>query len=182
MSSSTYSNKIMVLHHIHSYPRYFPDFPSYKSMESMVIPSSHPVKVGSWRRISPSGAKPRLFFGRNIPQILSGEQLYLHSFTYIHIYMCVYIYIYGPVSRVIPPPHHQGQIHRHMHTVHICAYTYYIRMHTHTHMCVCIYNLHIHIGTVTISGTTRRWAIYIYIYTYIYIWDGPPSADTCIKA
>ena len=81
----------------------------------------------------------------------------------------MYIYIYGPVSRVIPPPHHQGQIHRHMHTVHICAYTYYIRMHTHTHMCVCIYNLHIHIGTVPISGTTRRWAIYIYIYTYIYM-------------
>ena len=95
MSSSTYSNKIMVLHHIHSYPRYFPDFPSYKSMESMVIPSSHPVKVGSWRRISQRLAPNHaFFFGRNIPQILSGEQLYLHSFTYIHIYIYVYIYIY----------------------------------------------------------------------------------------
>ena len=143
MSSSTYSNKIMVLHHIHSYPRYFPDFPSYKSMESMVIPSSHPVKVGSWRRISQRLAPNHAFFlGGTSHRSLVGSN-YIYIVLHIYIYICVCIYIYGPVSRVIPPPHHQGQIHRHMHTVHICAYTYYIRMHTHT--CVCVYITYIYI-------------------------------------
>ena len=98
MSSSTYSNKIMVLHHIHSYPRYFPDFPSYKSMESMVIPSSHPVKVGSWRRISQRLAPNHAFFlGGTSHRSLVGSN-YIYIVLHIYIYICVYIYICSCVS------------------------------------------------------------------------------------
>ena len=79
----------------------------------------------------------------------------------------MYIYIYGPVSRVHGPPHpphmvwgltpetpqpptppcaphpQGGEIQRqmhpriHIHTVYICTYTFYICIHTHT--CKCIY-------------------------------------------
>ena len=133
----------------------------------MVIPSSHPVKVGSWRRISQRLAPNHAFFlGGTSHRSLVGSN-YIYIVLHIYIYICVYIYM---VLCLVSSPHHITRdkyidicilyTFAHTHTTYAC---------THTHMCVCIYNLHIHIGTVTISGTTRRWAIYIYIYTYIYM-------------